>query len=100
HTSFSRDWSSDVCSSDLHIAHRDVSDEVVDRVHERVLAGMGLLVLHSGHFSKIFKKLMGTTCSLEWRESHDTELVWTVSPEHPRTEERRVGTAYRSRRAL
>lgn len=69
-----------------HIAHGQVSDEVVDRIHARVLAGMGLLVLHSGHFSKIFKKLMGTTCSLEWRESHDTELLWTVSPDHPITE--------------
>ena len=44
---------------------------------------MGLLVLHSGHFAKIFKRLMGTTCSLAWRNSADTELVWTVSPGHP-----------------
>ena len=66
-----------------HATHGDVSDEIVDRVHERVLAGMGLLVLHSGHFSKIFKKLMGTTCSLAWRDSADTELVWNVDPAHP-----------------
>ncbi|ANF32499.1 glutamine amidotransferase [Leifsonia xyli] len=66
-----------------HMAHDDVADAVVDRVHERVLAGMGLVVLHSGHFSKIFKKLMGTTCSLAWRGAHDTELVWTVDPTHP-----------------
>jgi len=66
-----------------HATHAGVSDELVDRVHRRVLGGMGLLVLHSGHFSKIFIKLMGTTCSLAWRNSADVELVWTVSPSHP-----------------
>ncbi|GAA2755393.1 ThuA domain-containing protein [Actinopolymorpha rutila] len=66
-----------------HAAHGEVSDEVVDRVHEAVLGGMGILVLHSGHFSKIFRKLMGTTCSLDWRSENDREMVWTVAPDHP-----------------
>ncbi|NNC13498.1 trehalose utilization protein ThuA [Planctomonas sp. JC2975] len=66
-----------------HMKHDEVSDEVVERVHERVLAGMGLIVLHSGHFSKIFKRLMGTTCSLKWRNEAERELVWTVNPTHP-----------------
>jgi trehalose utilization protein len=66
-----------------HIAHDKVSDEVVERVHRHVLDGMGLLVLHSGHYSKIFKRLMGTSCSLLWRSAEDRELVWTVSPTHP-----------------
>ena len=66
-----------------HAKHAEVDDAVVDRVHQRVLGGMGLLVLHSGHFSKIFNRLMGTTCSLAWRNSADTELVWTVAPAHP-----------------
>lgn len=66
-----------------HARHEEISDEVVERVHQRVLAGMGLLVLHSGHFSKIFKRLMGTTCSLQWRSADDSELVWTVAPDHP-----------------
>ncbi|MBZ2195922.1 ThuA domain-containing protein [Occultella gossypii] len=66
-----------------HKAHREVSDEVVDRVQQHVLAGMGLVVLHSGHFSKIFKRLMGTTCSLRWRNDAERELVWTVAPDHP-----------------
>lgn len=66
-----------------HMAHKDVSDEIVDRVQQRVLAGMGLIVLHSGHFSKIFKRLMGTSCDLKWRESDDRELLWVVAPEHP-----------------
>ncbi len=69
-----------------HMFHGQVSDEVVDRVQERVLDGMGLIVLHSGHFSKIFRKLMGTTCNLKWRESNDTERLWVVAPGHPITE--------------
>ena len=68
-----------------HAAHAEVSDEVVERVHRHVLAGMGLIVLHSGHWSKIFTKLMGTTCTLRWRSEHDRELVWTVNPQHPIT---------------
>ncbi|MCL2559589.1 MAG: ThuA domain-containing protein [Turicibacter sp.] len=66
-----------------HLAHREVSDEVVDKVHARVLKGMGLIVLHSGHFSKIFKKLMGTGCDLKWREEDDNERIWVVDPTHP-----------------
>ncbi len=66
-----------------HATHAGVDDAVVDRVHQRVLGGMGILVLHSAHFSKIFRRLMGTTCSLAWRNSRDTELVWNVSPSHP-----------------
>ncbi len=66
-----------------HVAHGDVQDEIVDRVQQRVLAGMGLVVLHSGHFSKIFKRLMGTTCDLKWREGNDRELLWVVAPGHP-----------------
>lgn len=69
-----------------HMAHGDVSDEVVDKVHQRVLDGMGLIVLHSGHFSKIFKKLMGTTCDLKWREADEKERLWVLDPTHPITE--------------
>ncbi|WP_435181986.1 ThuA domain-containing protein [Halorussus sp. AFM4] len=66
-----------------HEAHDEVRDEVVERVRERVLDGMGLVVLHSGHFSKIFRRLMGTTCDLKWRDEGETERVWTVEPGHP-----------------
>lgn len=66
-----------------HTAHEEVADEVVDRVHERVLEGMGLIVLHSGHYAKIFKRLMGTTCSLQYREDGGTERLWVVDPGHP-----------------
>ncbi|WP_042162975.1 ThuA domain-containing protein [Paenibacillus gorillae] len=66
-----------------HMAHGDVQDEIVERVHNRVLQGMGLIVLHSGHFSKIFKKLMGTGCDLKWREAGEKERLWVVNPGHP-----------------
>ncbi|CAM3749970.1 ThuA domain-containing protein [Cohnella lubricantis] len=66
-----------------HMAHGDVQDDIVERVHRRVLQGMGLIVLHSGHFSKIFKKLMGTSCDLKWREADEKERIWIVNPAHP-----------------
>lgn len=66
-----------------HMAHGEVKDEIVERVQQRVLEGMGLIVLHSGHFSKIFKKLMGTTCNLRWREINENERIWCVQPGHP-----------------
>lgn len=66
-----------------HMAHHEVQDEIVARVQKRVLDGMGLVVLHSGHYSKIFRTLMGTTCSLKWREAEDHERLWVVAPGHP-----------------
>jgi trehalose utilization protein len=65
-----------------HVAHQEVDDAVVERIHRRVLDGMGLIVLHSGHHSKIFKLLMGTTCDLNWREAGDSERLWVVDPAH------------------
>ena len=66
-----------------HLAHGEVRDEIVARVHARVLDGMGLIVLHSGHYSKIFTKLMGTSCSLKWREMGEKERLWVINPAHP-----------------
>jgi trehalose utilization protein len=66
-----------------HAAHGDVKDEIVDGIQKRVLEGMGLIVLHSGHYSKIFKRLMGTSCSLTWREAGEKERVWVCNPGHP-----------------
>ncbi|MGQ4666877.1 ThuA domain-containing protein, partial [Metabacillus halosaccharovorans] len=66
-----------------HLAHHEVDDSIVEKVQQRVLDGMGLVVLHSGHFSKIFKKLMGTSCDLKWREADDKERLWVVDPSHP-----------------
>jgi trehalose utilization protein len=69
-----------------HRAHGEVRDDIVAKVQQRVLDGMGLIVLHSGHFSKIFKSLMGTDCDLRWREANDKERLWVVSPGHPITQ--------------
>jgi trehalose utilization protein len=66
-----------------HCAHDKVEDKIVDRVQARVLQGMGLIVLHSGHYSKIFKRLLGTTCSLTWREAGEKERIWVCNPGHP-----------------
>jgi trehalose utilization protein len=68
-----------------HLVHDQVDNQIVERVYERVLNGMGLIVLHSGHFSKIFKKLMGTTCDLKWREADERIRLWVVDPAHPIT---------------
>ena len=66
-----------------HAAHQEVDDEVVDRVYRRVLNGMGLIALHSAHYSKIFLRLMGTSCSLKWRVMGERERIWVVEPGHP-----------------
>jgi trehalose utilization protein len=66
-----------------HAAHDGVADGVVERVQRRVLEGMGLVVLHSGHASKIFRRLMGTSCMLRWREAGERERLWIVDPSHP-----------------
>ena len=66
-----------------HMAHGEVSDEIVDRVQKHVLRGMGLIVMHSAHLSKIFQRLMGTGCNLKWREADEKERIWVVDPSHP-----------------
>ncbi len=66
-----------------HMAHHEVPEEIVTRVQMSVLKGMGLIVLHSGHHSKIFKRLMGTSCNLNWRFDGDMERLWVIAPDHP-----------------
>ena len=66
-----------------HCAHDQVSDDVVARVVQNVLQGMGLVVMHSAHYSKVFRALMGTGCGLRWRNADDREIVWSVDPGHP-----------------
>lgn len=67
-----------------HMHHDEVEDEIVKRVQQRVVIdGMGLLVLHSAHFSKPFKALMGTSCNLKWRADGEKERLWVVNPTHP-----------------
>lgn len=66
-----------------HAAHDKVLDSVAERVANHVNGGLGLVVLHSGHHSKPFRRLMGTTCHLSWRECGEKERVWVTSPGHP-----------------
>ena len=66
-----------------HVAHGEVADAIVDRVIKRIWQGMGFIALHSSHYSKIFKCLMGTSCSLTWREAGEKERVWVCNPAHP-----------------
>jgi trehalose utilization protein len=66
-----------------YTVHEEVDDRVVERVHARVLQGMGLIALHSAHYSKIFRRLMGTSCSLNWRDIGEKERLWIVAPGHP-----------------
>jgi trehalose utilization protein len=66
-----------------HAAHGDVKDDVVERVAEAVWSGMGVIFLHSAHFSKPFKRLMGAPCNLSWREAGERERLWVTSRQHP-----------------
>lgn len=66
-----------------HIAHHEVPDELAYRIRDRVWNGMGLVVLHSGHYSKIFQLLNGTSCRLHWREANEKERIWCIDPTHP-----------------
>ncbi|HEY4329647.1 MAG TPA: ThuA domain-containing protein [Phycisphaerae bacterium] len=65
-----------------HRAHGEVSDAIAERVQTRVLEGMGAVFLHSAHYSKPFKKLMGTGCGLKWREAGERERLFVVNPAH------------------
>lgn len=69
-----------------HMAHSEVDDAIAREVQRRVLEGMGFIALHSAHYSKVFKLLMGTTCSLKWREASDKERLWNIAPHHPITQ--------------
>jgi len=66
-----------------HAAHGEVETEIVDRVIARVWEGMGFIALHSSHYSRPFMRLMGTSCSITWREAGEKERVWVCQPGHP-----------------
>ncbi len=66
-----------------HAVHDEVSDAVVARVQQRIWEGMGILIMHSGHMSKIFRVLNGTSGKLHWREVGERERIWCIDPAHP-----------------
>lgn len=66
-----------------HKRHKDIPEEIAERVKQRVLDGMGFIVLHSSHLCKPFVKLMGTCCRSKWRENNEKERIWVMEPAHP-----------------
>ena len=66
-----------------HAQHDKVKDEIVDRIQKRILEGMGLIALHSSHMSKIFKRMNGTSCCLQWRDVGEKCNIWVANPYHP-----------------
>ncbi len=68
-----------------HSMHNDVPDELAEKIAERVQRGMGVIFLHSAHMSKPFRRLMGTSCTLKWREVNERERLWVIDPVHPIT---------------
>lgn len=65
-----------------HALQDEFSDEVAERVQQHVLSGMGLIALHSAHFSKIMKRLLGTSMTLKWKHG-EQEKLWCLMPTHP-----------------
>ena len=65
-----------------HALQDEFSNEVAERVQRHVLAGMGLIALHSAHYSKVMKMLLGTSMTLKWRHG-DSEKLWCTAPAHP-----------------
>lgn len=65
-----------------HIAHREVKDELVEKIRRRVYGGMGFIAMHSAHNSKPFHKIVGTSGNLTWGEECK-EIVWNMNGAHP-----------------
>ena len=66
-----------------HIAHEEVSDELVAKIQKRVYEGkMGFVALHSAHHSKPFKQIVGTNGNLSWGRNQK-EIMWNLMPQHP-----------------
>jgi trehalose utilization protein len=68
-----------------HKKHRDVKDEYVERIVRRVKEeGMGFISVHSSHFAKPNRRLMGTPCSWAAYENDGCKLKIIVKdPSHP-----------------
>ena len=65
-----------------HVAHDKLPDEIAKRVHDHVLKGMGFMPLHSAHLCKPMTSLLGTSCTLKWRDG-DVCRLWCTAPGHP-----------------
>ena len=65
-----------------HMAHKEVDDALVERIFRRVHNGMGMVFLHSGHHSKPFSRIVGSTGNLTWGRDQNC-IVWNLNPTHP-----------------
>jgi len=67
-----------------HKKHGDVKDELVNKIEKRVKEeGMGFIALHSAHFAKPNKRLMGTPCTFAAYKGDNKETVVKVAmPDH------------------
>ena len=66
-----------------HMAHGEVRDDIVEKIRNRVYRhGMGFFAVHSGHHSKPFRAIVGTTGDLTWGRDRQ-EIVWNILPQHP-----------------
>lgn len=52
------------------------------RGRDYVNRGMGVIFLHSAHMCRPMQLLLGTSCTLHWREE-DKELIWCCDLAHP-----------------
>jgi len=66
-----------------HMCHGEVNDALVEKIRQRVyVGGMGFIALHSGHHSKPFRAIVGTTGNLLWG-NNQKEIIWNILPSHP-----------------
>ena len=68
-----------------HQKHDQVKDELVDKIVKRVKEeGMGFIALHSSHFAKPNKVLMGTACTWgAYKVDATTCTIKAADPKHP-----------------
>lgn len=63
-----------------HKKHGEVKDALVDKIEKRVKEeGMGFIALHSAHFAKPNKRLMGTACTFAAYKGDNKDTVVKVA---------------------
>ena len=65
-----------------HLAHEKITDEIAERIKNRVHEGMGFLCLHSAHQCKPLHKLIGVSTIPKWR-MEDACKIYCIEPNHP-----------------
>jgi len=67
-----------------HVRHNDIDDATLDRVVKRITEeGMGFVPIHSSHYSRPFKTLMGTRCGFGSSAPWGAEKISVELPDHP-----------------